>query len=950
MGGVAGHMSHLYDNPNLSFGEIKDIINQTSKGELIGTEKTDGQNLFVSYSVREKKAKSARNKSNLKAGGMSPEELAQKFAGRGNLEKAFVEGFDAFEKAVQSLPIETQIEIFGPDANIFYNAEIMDPRNPNVINYDTKNMVIHRVGHLLLDKETGETSSYDNEETLETLEGALTSAQKEEEDQEYGVKVNAIRNLQKMANDEAALVANQRLSNIMKEAGVTDNDNVGDFVTKQVAEYVFSNFPNLEEETKMMIVSRILGQKGSSITKIVSSIPKNDLASRELARQMVKDSKKILGDVIYPLEDIVHDFSVEALRGLESAFIIDNRKEVERLRDEVSRAIKAIEDSDSEEAMRILNKQMNKIKSIENVATAAEGFVFDYGGNTYKFTGNFAPANQILGLFKYGRGSVPAIRRLSEKKEDFNRVVALFPGKFKPPHDGHLGAVKEIYDAADEIFILVSPRPHKGVTPEAAREIWKIYLERYGLDDRANAYIATQLFPDAKSPVHATYEFIENFVEEDDKVILVLGEKDVQDGRYKGAVRAGESRGVDVEILPISPQAGGMSASGDMKPAMEAGDSEKFKSLLPVELTPEEKEQIWNLTKGINELSSMGGGAVAGYSGKKEDDNLIKREEISMRHEVIAEIKLREFIREKLKKQTSVSKNKSILSENKDVIYINERQKAMIDEAHLEYHLRKHIRQLIVSEKQEMPPHRNTGINVLAQLLKRIVPVIKKDFKTLTTDDDQRSSYRSHVINQTVKSLAPIELADEADEEAAKLDEIDIDVGDDKLDKEKFIDIGDDSIAKMPEDEKFETIPGMDMTGRNIAEKTFDNIGKQIIDAYAVLDNDKDQAMFYEYLIANLKLYLDKFEKELPATVPEPTNDTYEKEKESPGPEGEQVIEEPPMEEPEVEPLGEVSSEKQRKWACAQTKGRREKFKGKLSLTPKEAEEMCTAEIEKPKK
>ena len=32
-----------------------------------------------------------------------------------------------------------------------------------------------------------------------------------------------------------------------------------------------------------------------------------------------------------------------------------------------------------------------------------EGIVFVYGGNTYKLTGAFAPLNQILGIFKYGR-------------------------------------------------------------------------------------------------------------------------------------------------------------------------------------------------------------------------------------------------------------------------------------------------------------------------------------------------------------------------------------------------------------------------------------------------------------------------------------------------------------------------------------------------------------------
>ena len=39
--------------------------------------------------------------------------------------------------------------------------------------------------------------------------------------------------------------------------------------------------------------------------------------------------------------------------------------------------------------MEILRQQMRKLKNVDNVSTAAEGFVFDYDGQTYKFTGNF---------------------------------------------------------------------------------------------------------------------------------------------------------------------------------------------------------------------------------------------------------------------------------------------------------------------------------------------------------------------------------------------------------------------------------------------------------------------------------------------------------------------------------------------------------------------------------
>ena len=49
--------------------------------------------------------------------------------------------------------------------------------------------------------------------------------------------------------------------------------------------------------------------------------------------------------------------------------------------------------------------------------------------------------------------------------------------------------------------------------------------------------------------------------------------------------------------------------------------------------------------------------------------------------------------------------------------------------------------------------------------------------------------------------------------------------------------------------------------------------------------------LFYDYLIANLKLYFDKFEKELEASVSEPTNQAYDTAKDSEPEGGEEEIE-----------------------------------------------------------
>ena len=60
-----------------------------------------------------------------------------------------------------------------------------------------------------------------------------------------------------------------------------------------------------------------------------------------------------------------------------------------------------------------------------------------------------------------------------------------------------------------------------------------------------------------------------------------------------------------------------------------------------------------------------------------------------------------------------------------------------------------------------------------------------------------------------------------------------------------------------------------------------------------MLSNPEDQEVFYDYLIANLKLYFDKFESELADTVSEPTNQAYDDAKEEEAPEegGEQELE-----------------------------------------------------------
>tara|TARA_Y100000034_G_scaffold73286_1_gene88248 strand:+ start:575 stop:1375 length:801 start_codon:yes stop_codon:yes gene_type:complete len=207
-------------------------------------------------------------------------------------------------------------------------------------------------------------------------------------------------------------------------------------------------------------------------------------------------------------------------------------------------------------------------------------------------------------------------------------------------------------------------------------------------------------------------------------------------------------------------------------------------------------------------------------------------------------------------------------------------------------------------------PNKSTGINVLEDLLKKIVPVLQADFKLITTEEGQRQSFRAHIVKAIVDTLTPVATNNEAGGEAGgskELEEvIDIEVGDE--DDEKFIDIRTDA-EKNAEDEPddprddFGTgLEGEDKTGRNMAYMTFKKIENNIIDSYELLSNPEDQELFYDYLIANVKLYFDKFEDELAGTVEEPTNQAYDMAKDEEGVEagGELDLGEPTPDEVEL--------------------------------------------------
>ena len=530
-----------------------------------------------------------------------------------------MKAFGAFADFVNKLPPATQNAIFGEDGSVFYNTEIQGPGANNVVTYDANVVSIHHGGHKRYDAETDTVEVVDAEQNAKILDRAIDSIEQDQSGQNFSVKRTAMLKLRKLTDDTDFRIVKAKI----EKTGFTGDMTIEDYLEMKIAPQLKDMMPHLDPAVRQMMVDYILTRRNEEGNKVkLNNIYKGfPLEQRRKIRKIVKDDAgKMIKAAIWPIENAIHDFAVELLRGLESAYILDNNKEVARLRREVGSAVRAIQTysgQGADEARSVLAQQLEKIKHLDNIDSAVEGFVFTYDDQMYKFTGNFAPVNQILGLFKYGRGSVPAIKRSPAKAEEPQeldeleqvpqngpeRIVAVLPGAFKPPHKGHFEMALHYAGVADVVYIYISRIPRGAIDFETSRLIWNTY-KAASKDPNASKIQVIAKPSENASPVGAAYEFVGNknsdpmLAQAGDLVILAASDKADDKGvpdfmRFKGGgqyfgqgVLGGEedpSTGIPMPTLkhrfkitvdePLSAR--------NLRKAIEENDSEVIRRYIP---------------------------------------------------------------------------------------------------------------------------------------------------------------------------------------------------------------------------------------------------------------------------------------------------------------------------------------------------------------------------------
>ena len=410
MGGAAGHLLHLSEDLELTFGELKDILSLAADGKLERvTEKTDGVNLVFTWNESTGELRAARSSGDLHRGGVDAVTLATKFRDRGNVTDAFVTGFNVLRNAVGALTDKQRLAVFGPEGNRWFSVEIIYSLLPNVVNYDRDYVVFH--GHPVFEVRDSKAIEVDGSNAIRILEANVDKMQAAVKERSWRIMGTSVVSMKKLSSGATLDNALSMLASAMSRAGVNDGNTLGEYLVALARDEALD--AGLPEDIALDVGKRMVGVPGQNVTQLRKRAGTLAATVNDLVAGADESVKRFLE----PIDRAIFELSLEVLRGVKSVLLPSQDEELVRLRKQVQQAIAAIEASGDKNAMGILRAQMTKLGSVDRISSPIEGVVFVYKGQAYKFTGSFTPVHKILSLFKFGRGGT----KLEMPKESVRR-------------------------------------------------------------------------------------------------------------------------------------------------------------------------------------------------------------------------------------------------------------------------------------------------------------------------------------------------------------------------------------------------------------------------------------------------------------------------------------------------------------------------------------------------
>ena len=504
MGGAAGHMAHPFDLGDIRTGnDLIDFFNKAKEhleNEGAGAVKIDGVN--VSFKVVEVGGQHefAVDRGSLKEidiSGITMSRVDQRFPEGHGMRPAIKTLLTILNKALPAIKPQLQELGMWDNPSMFLNTEYVTGTT-NVTDYDENFLAIHGLNQFYEKVAKSGASKGNVRPGAERPDGI--KAPSREVTYDPGIMETLIEKLNPIANELGFKVYGSVPTSRAEETDIDFSATLSDPLTIKISD---------DRE-----ITKSLGDWLSDAQNPDYDSLKVRVGDKMVTRHPLhKELYKALAVDGVPVVSLVDQADAE--RAINGALFMHATRML------------------GNDVLRGLTSPMGDLMSHEGVVLRDEE---KFGPNPVKITGEF-----ILGNLGGGFGG--SVNENEEEDDDpvvdsdFSKTVAIVPGAFKPPHNGHLAMVREYSEIADDVIVLIS-RPTKSgralpngreITAEDSLKIWELLTTgmpnvEVGISNHA-------------SPLTAAYEYVgrDGPLLPGTKVILGASTKGGDANRWAGA-------------------------------------------------------------------------------------------------------------------------------------------------------------------------------------------------------------------------------------------------------------------------------------------------------------------------------------------------------------------------------------------------------------------------------
>ena len=348
----------------------------------------------------------ARNKGHLKNGGktaLSTSGIISKFKGRGDIADAFSFAMKDLEKAIGSLSEKQREKIF-KGGRAWMNLEVMWPKSSNVINYDKAEIVFH--GAIEYDDDGNAIGEV--KDSARMLAGMIKQVNQNIQKRYKIGKPNFLTVPKHQNFEKRKKYFFNKLNKLQKQYGLKDNDSLSVYHQSYWEEFIFNaakqhGFTIPKKPLKNLTKRWAFFDKSYKVPMIKKDFKNHpEFLDWVLTTDKV-DHSKMVKQNMKPFEELFFEVGAEIMTNVSGWLAANPDSTVQRVKKQLDSAIKNVRSGGDLKKLNTLKLQLDKLNKIGGLKSIvpSEGIVFKYNGKTYKFTGAFAPINQITGLMTF---------------------------------------------------------------------------------------------------------------------------------------------------------------------------------------------------------------------------------------------------------------------------------------------------------------------------------------------------------------------------------------------------------------------------------------------------------------------------------------------------------------------------------------------------------------------